>query len=233
LFLVALFTKKEARKRLAFRSAIVLLLFFTNPFIISELMKAYEAEPVQLTPSQTFNAGILLGGMVSYSSSDKKGYFNNVSDRFIQTALLYKKGHINNIIVAAGNGFLTATNFSEAGFIKQHLVQLGVPPERIFTDSASRNTLENSLYAKRLADSAQLAPPFLLISSAMHLPRAAKLFRKAGMHPTIYPCNFLSRGLRDNLLEDYLLPSAEALNRWENLLKELAGTLAYWFTGRI
>lgn len=233
LFSFALLTKKEARRKISFRLAFVLLLFFTNPFIISILIEAYETEPVQLASSQRFDAGILLGGMVSYSADDNRGYFNNVSDRFIQTALLYKKGHIQNIIVAAGNGYLTETNFSEARFIKENLVQLGVPLEKIYTDSASRNTLENSLYAKRLADSARLTGSFLLISSAMHLPRAGKLFRKAGIKATLYPSNFLSRGIRDNILDDYLLPSSDALNKWDNLIKELVGTMTYWVTGKI
>jgi uncharacterized SAM-binding protein YcdF (DUF218 family) len=230
---VALLAKKDTRKKLAFRVGLILLLFFTNPFIISALIEAYEAKPVTLAPAQRFTTGVVLGGMVSYSSKDNRGYFNNASDRFIQTALLYKREHIQNIIVAAGNGYMTKTNFSEAGFIKEHLVQLGIPPERIFADSASRNTVENALYAKRLADSVGLRAPFLLISSAMHLPRAEKIFRKAGMQPVIYPVNFLSRGKRYNFLEDFILPTSDALNRWDNLIKEVTGITAYWLTGKI
>lgn len=233
LFIYGLFSKKDNRKKLAYRSALLLLLFFTNPFLIRKLLGMYEAAPVQLAPSQTFHAGILLGGLVSYSPADKKGYFNEVSDRFIQTALLFKKGHINHIIVAAGNGYITKNNFSEALFIKENLVSLGIPPEKIYTDSESRNTLENALNTKRVSDSAHLTGPYLLISSAMHLPRAAKVFRKAGIEAVLYPCNFLSRGAGNNFLEDYLFPSAEALNRWDSLIKEWAGTAAYWLTGKI
>ncbi len=232
-FLYALLTKHPGRKKIAFRSAFALLLFFTNPFAIETVMGAYEAKPVQLAPSQKFSAGILLGGLVSYSPRDNKGYFNNASDRFIQTALLYKQGHIHNIIVAAGNGYITKNNFSEARFIKEHLVQLGVPPEKIHTDSSSRNTLENALNAKRLADTVRLTGPFLLISSAMHLPRAVKVFRKAGIDPTIYPCDFLSRGSGNNFLEDYFLPSSIALSRWDNLIKEWVGTITYVLTGKV
>jgi uncharacterized SAM-binding protein YcdF (DUF218 family) len=231
-FLYALLTKYSKRKKAGFRLAFAMLLFFTNPFIIEKVMGAYEAEPVKLASSQNFHAGILLGGLVSYSPGDSSGYFNNASDRFIQTALLYKQGHIQNIIVAAGNGYITENNFSEAGFIKKHLVQLGIPPENIYADSASRNTLENALNAKRLADSVHLSGPFLLISSAMHLPRAVKVFRKAGINPTLYPCDFVSRTGRNNFLEDCLLPSSIALYRWDNLIKEWLGTLTYAITGK-
>lgn len=232
IFLFALLTKNVRWKKVGYRVAFALLLFFTNPFIITKLMQMYEAEPVTLAPSQKFNTGILLGGLVGYSPSDKTGYFNNVSDRFIQTALLYKTGHINNIIVAAGNGYITENNFREADFIKKHLVQLGIPAERIYTDGLSRNTLENAANARRLADSAGVTGPYLLISSAMHLPRAVKVFRKAGINPTIYPCDFLSRGSGNNFLEDYLIPSSLALVRWENLIKEWVGTVASAITGK-
>lgn len=231
-FVYGLLTKNTQRKKLTFRIAFAMLLFFTNPFIITNLLRAYEVSPVQLAPTQTFNTGILLGGMVSYNDDEAKGYFNNVSDRFIQTALLYKQGHIRNIIVAAGNGYITKNNFSEAVFIKDRLIKLGIPAEKIYTDSKSRNTLENAVYAKGLADSAALNGPYLLISSAMHLRRAVKVFNKVGLHPTLYPCNFLSQSSGNNFLEDYLLPSSEAFSRWDNLIKEWVGALAYTVTGK-
>ena len=232
LFSYTLLTKNLQRKKLAFRLTFALLLFFTNPFIIKRLMAAYEIAPVELAPSQTFNTGIVLGGMVTYDATNDKGYFNNVSDRFIQTALLYKRGHIRNILVAAGNGYLTKNNFSEAVYIKNHLIQLGIPAERIYTDGKSRNTLENAMFTKQLADSAGLRGPYLLISSAMHLRRAEKVFRKLGIEPTLYPCNFLAQDRGNNFLEDYLLPSSDAFSRWDNLIKELVGTLAYSITGK-
>lgn len=231
LFLYSLLTKQIQRKKWSFRLALTMLLFFTNPFPVRWLMSLYEAKPVQLAPTQKFNVGILLGGLVSYSPGDKRGYFNNASDRFIQTAFLYKQGHLNHIIVAAGNGYLTKTRFSEAAFIKEQLVYLGIPADKIYTDGESRNTVENARNTKRITDSARLSGPYLLISSAMHLPRAAKLFRKAGIDAVLYPCDFHSRGGGNNFLDDYFLPSADALSNWENLIKEWAGTVAYAVMG--
>lgn len=231
-FLYALLTKNLRRKKIAFRATFFLLLFFTNPFVIHELIGAYETQPAKFSAGQKFNAGILLGGMVAYNADENTGYFNNVSDRFIETALLYKQGRIDNVIVAAGNGYVTKNNFSEAAFIKDKLVQLGVPPERIYTDGLSRNTLENAQNAKHLSDSAHITGPYLLISSAMHLPRAAKVFRKAGIEPTLYPCDFISKETRNNFFEDVLLPSSLALSRWDNLIKEWVGTIAYAVTGK-
>ncbi len=231
-FLLAYFTKNQKRKTILFKTGLLLLLLFTNPFIIRSIISAYETAPVQLTSTAKYNAGIVLGGFVSYNKKDERGYFNPASDRFIQTALLYKKGHINKIIVAAGNGYMVKHDFKEADFIKQHLVDLGIPADDILTDALSRNTFENATHAKVLADTAHLQGPFLLISSAMHLPRAKLTFLKQGMNVMPYPCDFDSKNVGNNFIEDYLLPSGLALNKWDHFIKEMAGITVYKITGK-
>ena len=66
-FLYALLTKNVKRRKIAFRTGVGLLLFFTNPAISTWALQAYEAEPVKLAPTQLFQTGILPGGLVSYS----------------------------------------------------------------------------------------------------------------------------------------------------------------------
>ena len=134
---------------------------------------------------------------------------------------------IRHILVPAGNGYMVQHNFTEASFIKERLFQLGIPDTAILVDGLSRNTLENAINAKKILDAARFPGPFLLVSSAMHLPRARLAFEKLGVHVVPYPCDFSSKAVGNNLLEDYLLPSAVALNKWDNLLKEIAGILVY------
>ncbi|HEY1021006.1 MAG TPA: YdcF family protein, partial [Flavisolibacter sp.] len=151
----------------------------------------------------------------------------------IQTVLLYKRGQIKNIIVAAGSSHMTDDAYSEASFIKKNLVEMGIPSENIFTDTTSRNTVQNAARAKSLADSAQLSGPYLLVTSAMHMPRALKMFRKAGLPVEPYPCEFLSRGSGSDFFEYYILPTAGGFGRWENLFKELLSTAAYQLMGKL
>lgn len=232
LFVWALLTKSPKRKRVLFTTTFILLLFFTNPFIIRQCIAWYEVKPVQLSSSDRYNAGILLGGMVGYNRHDQQGYFNGAADRFIETALLYKTGHINCIVVAAGNGYITKNNFREALFIKHRLTELGVPAESIYTDTSSRNTLENARYSKKLVDSFHISGPYLLISSALHLPRARLVFKKAGIDADLYPCDFISKNIGNNFFGDYILPSSMALTYWDNFIKEILGILTYKMTGR-
>jgi uncharacterized SAM-binding protein YcdF (DUF218 family) len=134
--------------------------------------------------------------------------------------------------VAAGNGYITKHNFKEANFIKEKLVTLGIPAEKILTDSTSRNTLENAVNSKAIIDAEGLKGPFLLISSAMHLPRAKLVFEKHNINVIPYPCDFDSKNIGNNFIEDYVLPSSLALNKWENLIKEIAGITVYKITGK-
>lgn len=232
LFLTAFLTRHQVRKQLLYRIAAGMLLFFSNPFCIRQLVAMYETKPLRLGPGDHFGAGILLGGFVSYNQADDQGYFNAASDRFIQTVLLYKQGSISRIIVAAGNGYIVKHDFKEASFIKQQLVACGIPAGDILTDSTSRNTFENAVNAKKIIDAGAYQGPFLLISSAMHLPRAGLVFARQGMKVIPYPCDFEAKNVGNNVIEDDLLPSGLALNRWDNFIKEIAGITIYRLTGK-
>jgi uncharacterized SAM-binding protein YcdF (DUF218 family) len=231
LFGWALLTKADPRKKRLFIAGTFILFFFSNPFFIRALLKGYEPQPVPVQQAGRYSAGIVLGGFISYNMEEHQGFFNTAGDRFIQTALLYKTGHINKIIVPAGNGYIAQHGFKEAYYIRDRLVELGVPFTDIYTDTESRNTFQNAVYTKEILDTIQLKPPYLLISSAMHLPRAQLVYKKLGMPVVLFPCDYRSRSTANNLVEDYLLPSPTALQQWDGFLKELLGIMTYKLTG--
>jgi len=232
LFLISIVSKNPKRKKRYLITAFLLLIFFSNPFFFRLVAEAYEKKPVTLTTNDRYQAGIVLGGFVSYNVKTGEAYFNPASDRFIETALLYKKGNIGKIIVAAGNGYIVKHNFQEASFIKDRLVEMGIPAENIVMDGLSRNTYENAVNSKRICDSLHLSGPFVLISSAMHLPRAENLFIKQRLTIRSYPCDFITKNLANNFWEDYLLPSSLTMNNWDIFIKELCGLLIYSIIGK-
>jgi uncharacterized SAM-binding protein YcdF (DUF218 family) len=232
LFALALLVRNEKRKKLLLKLGFIVLMFFTNPFIIRQLMQWYEPDPVHLTPGEIYTTGIVLGGFVGYDADEKQSYFTAASDRFIETALLYKTGHIKKIIVAGGNGYIVKNDFKESSFVKEKFKELGVPEEDIFTDTTSRNTLENAINSKKITDSFHLPGTCLLISSALHLPRARLVFKKNGLDVKPYPCDFISKEGGGNFFEDYLIPSTTPLRNWEFFIKELLGIGFYKLTGK-
>ncbi len=232
-FLWGLFTKRETRKKNCFIAALIMLFFFSNPYIIKKLILAYQPEKYTMQKGETYNAGILLGGFAGMNKADHQTYFNENADRFLQTALLYKEGHIKKIIIAAGDASIVNKNdFREADFAQEQLIKLSIPASDIFIDRNSRNTAENAANSKKIIDSLALTGPYLLITSAMHIPRATKTFSKAGLNIKPYPCAYIVTPFEKYAFDEYLIPSAGALRNWNNYLKEVVGLLMYKFLGR-
>lgn len=229
LLLWCYFAKSAKVKRRLGIAAIAIFLFFSNPFILTRLVNAWQPEPVQLAASAHYSAGIVLGGYASFDRNGR-GLFNNASDRFIQTCRLYKLGHIQKILVTGST--IREGQPEEADFVQKQLIVLGVPPQDILVEDSSRNTFENAVFSKRLLGLSGLRPPYLLITSALHVPRAMSVFKKAGLMVVAYPANYTVRDKRISFL-DVILPDAGVLEQWEFFIKEIVGIAAYRLTNKI
>jgi uncharacterized SAM-binding protein YcdF (DUF218 family) len=84
------------------------------------------------------------------------------------------------LLVLSGGG---AGPVAEAEQMRQAAVASGVPEAALLIDRESRNTLENARNTARLLGSRGLRS-VLLVSERAHLPRAAMLFRLAGLRVT-------------------------------------------------
>ena len=68
----------------------------------------------------------------------------------------------------------------EAELMRRAAIAHGVPPHALLIDAVSRNTAENARETARLLNARGLGS-VLLVSDRVHLPRAALLFRLAGL----------------------------------------------------
>ncbi len=207
-----------------------ILVVFTNPFLYRNMVQLWQPKPIDLPEGKSYETGILLGGM---SGSDKfnRGFFGDNADRFIQTANLYHRGIIKKIIVSGGTGSLDQKEPPEAIYLQQQLIDNGVKAADIFIDSRSRNTYENAIYSKKITDSLHIRPPFVLITSALHMKRSENVFSKAGMPYIAYPCDYKVYALA-NTFDNTLVPKIELLNVWTYFLKEIVGLYVYKLTGK-
>ena len=232
LLLTAIVIKNEQTKKRLLVLLLFTFLFFTNIWIITNIMAPFHDPPNPMQTNEVYEAGIVLGGITSYDRKSREGYFNISSDRFIQTALLYKKGHIKKIIVSGGqNGMLKEDNFSESAFIKKNLVDLGIPNEDIFIEEASRNTIENAQYCKVILKQLGLEKkPIVLITSAFHMQRANAIFKKQGIATRTYPCALSILPGSGKFKPHYLIPSTKAMDWWGTFLKEMVGRVYLSFS---
>jgi uncharacterized SAM-binding protein YcdF (DUF218 family) len=229
----AFFTRNPVRKKRLFVVTGILFLFFSNPYIINTITINWQAKEKVMQPGELYPAGILLSGFCSFNQKTGKGYFKGANDRFIQTVRLYKTGHIKKIIVTGGNSSIwkKKQQWKEADFIVEQLLELGIPESDVYKDNRSRNTYENGLFTKQIIDSLSIPGPYLLITSATHIPRATYVFEKVGLTTTAYPSNFT---VHDNPLSigELLIPSVSAFELWNTFFKENIGLIVYKLTGK-
>ncbi len=209
---------------------IILLIVFTNPFIFRSAIMAWQTPPVTIGSGKVYEAGIVLGGLSGYDKNNR-GHFGNNADRFIQVANLYHRHIIKKIVVSGGTGKLMQDEPGEAFFLREQLIDNGIPDSAIIIESRSRNTYENAVFTKKILDSMQIKPPYILVTSALHMPRSQKIFVKAGYDFTVLPCDY--KVVPENFsIEGALVPNISLLNSWTDLIKEMVGLFVYRLTGK-
>ena len=207
-----------------------ILVIFSNPYFFRSLVMLWQTPPIELKKNQVYEAGILLGGFSGYDKYNR-GFFVEAADRFIQAANLYHQGNIKKIIMTGGTGSILQNEPPEANYILDQLIKNGVPKSDIILETKSRNTFENSVNTKMIIDSLQMKGPFLLITSAMHMPRSEKLFQNSGVPIQPYPCAYNVYDSRFSLA-DTIVPDPSLLVSWKYFLKEIVGLLLYQAIGK-
>lgn len=223
LLVAALIIKRRSLKNTALILAVIVFIVFGNDWLLNLYAKHWQPAPVDINPSVTYSCGIVPGGFGS-PDAEGDGYFNSSADRFIQAVKLYKSGEIKHLLISGGNGKENISSFGEAAWVRGELQSVGIPDSIIFTEDKSNNTAENATNSKYILDSLHLKPPYLLITSALHMPRAALIFRKAGLEVVPFPCNY-TEGRGSFSFWD-LVPRPGALSAWQPYLKE---TVGYWW----
>lgn len=224
IFVIANFLlRKTELKKVCRITALCIFLLFGNPLLLNWYSKKWQGSRGVINPEKVYSCGIVLGGFASVDA-DNNAYFNNAADRFIQVLKLYKVGQIQHILISGGNGKKDNKNFGEAAWVKNELTIMGVPDSVILIEDLSNNTSDNAIHSKILLDANYLKPPYLLITSAYHMPRATLLFNKAGIATEPFACNY-SAGSTSFKLSS-LVPQFGVLGSWQSYLKEAAG---YWW----
>ena len=166
---------------------------------------------------------VLGGGVIKSEISAERGYVavGRTAERIIaaiELARRYPGAHV----VFAGGG--------EGDFVVRLLEKLGVPRDRVIVERKSRNTVENAAFAKQLV-MPKAGERWLLVTSAMHMPRAVGVFRKAGFAVDAYPVDYLTSGAKDL----WTLPGTlmGGIGITDLVVHEWIGLLVYWITGRI
>jgi uncharacterized SAM-binding protein YcdF (DUF218 family) len=228
--LIAALVARPPRQRRWLVAALLLTLLSTNPFLVNELLLAWEQPPVALAAlPRHADAAVLLTGITNVNKSPHdRVYLGPGADRVTSALWLYRAGRVRRIIVSGGSGAVQATAHTEADDLTTLLRLAGVPNSAIIREEKSRNTRENALFTKQLLTPEQ--DTLILVTSAFHQRRAMGCFAKVGLHPIGFPAGYRSADRRLSP-DSWLVPSAEAMVNFSLLIHEVTGWLTYKVLG--
>jgi uncharacterized SAM-binding protein YcdF (DUF218 family) len=115
----------------------------------------------------------------------------------------------------------------EAELARRFFTHMGLGPDRVVYEAASRTTHENAVLTAQLPG-LDKTRPWLLLTSAWHMPRAMASFRAQGWNVAPWPADF--RSTERTPWAGYSL--TRSAQQWQLALHECLGMLAYWWSGR-
>lgn len=151
---------------------------------------------------------------------------NGAVDRLIAFTDLARRYPEARLIFTGRGAWEERAQFSEADVAREVLGIMGLDITRVQFEAESRNTIEN---AEKSLPLAQLRPgqTWLLITSAMHMPRAVNCFRTVGWPVLPYPVDYVAGGDAH-----WTFQPLSALSRLDFATQEWVGLAAYRILGR-
>lgn len=126
-------------------------------------------------------------------------------ERVVEGVRLFRMFHIPLVFIG-GNGDPAKEGVSEAGAMAQVALDLGVPKRNMIIIDKGRDTLESALEVK----SGIKVNRIILVTSAYHMMRASRVFKKNGFDVMPAPCGFRSEQRKISFFS--FIPRAESLS---------------------
>lgn len=197
------------------------------------LLRQLESQSPEFAPNASLKpyvGAIVLGGATEagYLALDHlQPLFNSAGERLTApNAMLRSNPHLQ-FIYSGGEGQLNASGDSESARARQFFESQGIGSDHMRYEAQSRTTYENAVLSAQMPG-VDRQRPWLLVTSAWHMPRALATFRKAGWNVTPYPVDF--RTANATPWTQYSMRDSPA--HWQLALHEWLGYLFYRVSGR-
>jgi uncharacterized SAM-binding protein YcdF (DUF218 family) len=214
---------------LAFLSvaAVVLAVFPIGAWMIAPLEDRFSR--IQEIPGNVVGA-ITLGGAVNQFMTVARGQTSLGSgvERLTEFVAVARRHPRLSLVYTGGSGSLLRQDLKETLVARRLFNEIGFDPSKVLYEDQSRNTHENAVMTHALIKPGP-DDTWVLITSAMHMPRAVGVFRKAGWKVLPYPVDFKTKG---NGEFGYFSGLSYGLGNLGIAIKEWLGLIAYRVLGR-
>ena len=123
------------------------------------------------------------------------------------------------------SGFAGKDPVSNAKKMKQSLVLLGIPEQKIISENFPKDTEEEALLISPRVQGATV----VLITNADHMPRAMRYFHAQGVYPIAAPTGHWVKNQYNEKDWGYYFPSSKKLEQTTIAWYESLGRLVQWF----
>jgi uncharacterized SAM-binding protein YcdF (DUF218 family) len=240
LLVIALFMYKRRRvQQVCIGLALGLLLAFGNEWVAHRLVSSLEWRYLPQGELPQAQAIVLLGGGTRpHLPPRPMSEMNEAGDRVGYAAKLYHEGKAPFIVVSGGFIEFFGSTVPEADAMQELLMAYGVPEDAIVREDRSRNTYENALYVREIAD-AEGFNQILLVTSGLHMPRSVAIFEHQGFEVLPAPADFLATWDVEGRTSDVgmdgwvlkMIPNSERLDHSTRSLREYIGMVVYRLRG--
>ena len=213
-------------------AAFLLLLAAATPAVSNAMVASLERQFLPVSPerSASVDAIVVLGGCLAPERPPRlSAELVESSDRLLHAARLYRAGKAPVVLASGGAVPWTSTSRPESEAMAALLVEWGVSRTAILVDTRSRTTRENAVETERIL-TARGARSLLLVTSALHMPRAVAAFRKTRLSVTPSPTDYLVADPEKAALLEWF-PSPGSMTQFQAALWERGGLVYYRLRG--
>ncbi|NTZ45635.1 envelope biogenesis factor ElyC [Lelliottia aquatilis] len=224
--LLVWFTRFQRSGKIVITTGWLVLLLLSLQPVADGLLRPIEDKYPTWQGNQKVAFIVVLGG--GYTWDDKwapsSNLINNSLPRLNEGIRLWLANPGSKMIFTGAAAKTNPVSTAEAG--ARVAESLGVPRSAIITLDNPKDTEEEAAAVKQAIGDA----PFLLVTSASHLPRAMIFFEHAGLHPLPAPANQLAINAPLNPWER-AIPSPAWLMHSDRVGYETLGRLWQWLKG--
>lgn len=191
--------------------------------VASEALRGWiedQAGPRTLAEQTSTEVLVVLGGGMSGPRPPRRPHadLGAAADRIWHAARLFHAGKARQLLLSGGQ--VATGDGTEAQAMRGLLLDLGVPDHAIRLEQLSHNTASNASATAALLE-AEGVDEIMLVTSALHMPRARAQFERVGLRVLPAPTDFEVIEMPLDLLQ--LVPNATALSGSGRAFKELLG----------
>jgi len=225
--LILIILKKKWGKRLLVFTLVLFYLLSIMP-VSNLLLRTLENKypPLLIPPNNIKYVVVLGGGAINRDtqlpSTSRLG--SSSTARLLEAIRLFNQLDEAVLVTSGGNSNANAIEGLTCFQMKELAVLLGIEKEKIMMLCDARDTYEEAKNIQQVLGD----QPFLLVTSALHMPRAMFFLKKIGLNPIPAPADFKGKS-KYNYSYSPLLPAADHFANSSYVIKEYVGQIFYRF----